>query len=179
MFKNILIGLAVVIVVLVVIVSMQPNTFQVTRTISIKAPPATIFAQVNDLHLWTGWSPWEKLDPALQRTYEGAPSGTGAIYRWNSAKNEVGQGAMTITDSRPGELVGIRLDFLKPFAATNDVAFTFKPEGDETAVTWTMTGQANFMCKAMHLVMNMDKMIGGDFEKGLTSLKAVTEAGTR
>lgn len=179
MLKNILIGLAAVIAVLAVIISMQPDAFQVTRSIAIKAPPATIFSQVNDLHLWTGWSPWEKLDPALQRTYEGAASGTGAIYRWNSEKNEVGQGAMTITDSVPSEQIGIKLEFLKPFAATNDVAFTFKPAGDETTVTWTMLGKANFMCKAMNLVMNMDKMVGGDFEKGLTNLKALTEATPR
>jgi len=179
MLKNILLALAAIIAVLVIIVALQPDTFQVTRNITIKAPPSTIFPQVNDLHQWTAWSPWERLDPALQRTYEGSPTGSGAIYRWNSAKNDVGQGAMTITDSRPSELVGIKLEFLKPFAATNDVAFTFKPEGDETLVTWTMNGKANFMCKAMNLVMNMDKMVGGDFEKGLTNLKSVTEAAPR
>jgi len=158
---------------------LQPDTFKITRSTSSKAPPAILFAQVNDFHRWTAWSPWEKLDPAMQRTYEGAPSGPGAIYRWNSVKNEVGQGAMTITDSRPGERVEIELEFLKPFAATNDVVFTFKPVGDETTITWTMSGKANFMGKAMGLFMNMDKLVGSDFEKGLVSLKAVAETAAR
>lgn len=142
------------------------------------APSPAVFAQVNDFHKWEAWNPWGKIDPAMKQTYEGAPAGTGAIYTW-SGKNEVGQGRMTITDSRPSELIRIKLEFMKPFRATNIAEFTFKPERNQTLVTWSMTGTNNFMAKAIHLVMNMDKMIGGQFEKGLASMKSVVEAAPR
>ena len=111
----------------------------------------------------------------MKQAYEGAPAGTGAIYTW-SGNNEVGEGRMTITESRPSDLIRIKLEFFKPFAATNTAEFTFKPEGNQTAVTWSMTGNNNFMAKAVHLLMNMDKMVGGQFEKGLAQMGSVVEA---
>src|SRR5262249_32938667 len=134
-----------------------------------------VFAQVNDLHKWEGWSPWAKLDPTMKQTYEGQPAGTGAIYSWNGNRN-VGEGRMTITESRPDDLVGIKLEFMRPFAGTNDVEFTFKPDGKQTVVTWSMAGNKNFITKAFGLVMSMDKMVGGMFEQGLGQLKTIAES---
>jgi hypothetical protein len=179
MILNILITLATIVVVaviaLVVIVALRPAEFRIARSAKISAPPPAVFSQVNDFHKWTGWSPWEKIDPALQRTYEGPAAGEGAIYAWKGNKN-VGQGRMTILESRPSELIRIKLEFLKPFACTNTAEFTFQPEGNQTAVTWSMSGVNQFMGKAFGLFMNMDKMIGNDFEKGLASMKSLAEA---
>jgi uncharacterized protein YndB with AHSA1/START domain len=175
MLKIIVIALAVIVVVFVVIVALQPAEFRVVRSTTISAPPQAVFAQVNDFHKWEAWNPWGKIDPAMKQTYEGAPAGVGAIYAW-TGNNEVGEGRMTITESQPSDLVRVKLEFFKPFAATNTAEFTFKPEGNQTAVTWSMFGQNNFMAKAIHLFMNMDKMIGGQFEKGLASMKSVVEA---
>ncbi len=141
----------------------------------MSAAPSTVFEQVNDFHKWTAWSPWEKMDPDLKRTYSGSPSGTGAVYEWVGNK-KVGEGRMTLTDSRPSESIRIKLEFLKPFKATNTTEFTFLPEHNQTAVTWTMTGRNNFMAKLIcGLFMNMDKMVGSDFERGLTNLKSIVE----
>jgi uncharacterized protein YndB with AHSA1/START domain len=175
MLKITVIALAVIVVVFVVIVALQPAEFRVVRSTTISAPPQAVFAQVNDFHKWEAWNPWGKIDPAMKQTYEGVPAGVGAIYAW-TGNNEVGEGRMTITESRPSDLVRVKLEFFKPFAATNTAEFTFKPEGNQTAVTWSMFGQNNFMAKAIHLFMNMDKMIGGQFEKGLASMKSVVEA---
>ncbi len=175
MIQVILIALAAIAVVFAGIVAMQPSEFRITRKATIAAPAQTIFAQVNDFHKWTAWSPWEKIDPALQRTYEGAPAGPGAVYSW-AGNNQAGEGRMTIVESRPSNLVRIKLEFFKPFAATHTAEFTFEPEGDRTAVTWSMTGENKFLAKGIGLVMNMDKMIGGQFEQGLAELKSVAEA---
>jgi hypothetical protein len=133
-----------------------------------------VFAHVNDLHKWQAWSPWAKQDPAAENTFEGPPAGIGASLAWVGKK--VGQGRMTITDSRPNEYVRFKLEFRKPFEATNTAEFTFAPEGDQTVVTWSMTGRNNFVCKAVGLFINFDKMIGGDFEKGLADLKSMSES---
>jgi len=175
MLIKILIALTVIVVVFVVIVAMQPSEFGVVRSATISAPAPALFAQVNDFHKWEAWNSWGKLDPIMKQAYEGAPAGTGAIYTW-SGNNEVGEGRMTITESRPSDLIRIKLEFFKPFAATNTAEFTFKPEGNQTAVTWSMTGNNNFMAKAVHLFMNMDKMVGGQFEKGLAQMGSVVEA---
>jgi hypothetical protein len=178
MLPYILIALAVPAVLfalLLVFVALQPSQFRIERKAKISAPPATVFGHVNDFHNWLAWSPWEKLDPQLKRTYDGPASGMGAKYAWEG-NSKAGQGRMTIVDSRPGELVRIQLEFVKPFTATNISEFTFQPEGNQTAVTWTMTGNNNFMAKAFSLLMNMDKLIGSDFEKGLAGMKAVSEA---
>jgi len=174
--KKILIALAVIVVVFVVVVAMQPSDFRIARTVTISAPAPTVFAQVNDPHRWEAWSPWEKLDPAMKRAYQGAPAGAGAIYAW-AGNNQVGEGRMTLTESRPSDLIRIKLEFLKPFRATNTAEFTFKPESDQTVVTWSMAGKNDFMAKAFGLFMNMDKMIGGEFGKGLARMKSVVEAG--
>ena len=127
MLKIILIAVAVIVVVLAVIVVLQPSEFRVARSATISAPASTVFAQVNDFHKWQAWNPWGKIDPAMKQTYEGAPAGTGAIYTW-AGNNEVGEGRMTIIESRPSELIRVKLEFFKPFAATNTAEFTFKPE---------------------------------------------------
>ena len=175
MLKIILIAIAVIVVVFLVVVALQPSEFRVARSTTISGPAPAVFAQVNDFHKWEAWNPWGKIDPAMKQTYEGAPAGIGAIYTW-VGNNEVGEGRMTLTESRPSDLIRIKLEFMKPFAATNTAEFTFKPEGNQTAVTWSMSGKNNFMAKAIHLFMNMDKMIGGQFEKGLAEMKSVVEA---
>src|SRR5437764_14427883 len=172
---KILIALAVIVVVFVVIVALQPSEFKVVRNATISAPAPALFAQVNDFHKWEAWNPWGKLDPTMKQTYEGALAGPGAIYTW-SGNNEVGEGRMTITESRPSDLIRIKLEFFKPFAATNTAEFTFKPEGNQTAVTWSMTGNNNFMAKAVHLFKNTDKLVGGPFVKGLAQMRSVVEA---
>jgi uncharacterized protein YndB with AHSA1/START domain len=178
MLVKVLVALAVIVAGALVVVATRPAEFRVTRTGTIAAPPATVFAQVNDFHKWEAWNPWGKLDPAMKESYEGAPAGVGAVYTW-TGNSQVGEGRMTITESRPNELIRIKMEFLKPFAATSTAEFTFRPEGNQTAVTWTMEGTNNFMAKAMHLVMNMDRMIGGQFEKGLAAMKSVAEAASR
>ena len=177
MIIKILIAFAII-VVLIVIVALQPSEFRIARRANVSALPSAVFAQVNDFHKWQAWNPWGKVDPAMKQTYDGAPAGTGATYTWSGNK-EVGEGRMTITESRPNDLIRIKLEFFKPFAATNTAEFTFKPEGNQTVVTWSMFGQNNFMAKAVHLFMNMDKMIGGQFEKGLAQMKSVVEAGRK
>ena len=174
MIRKILIALAGIVVVFVAIVAMQPSEYRVARTAIVSAPASAVFAQVNDFHHWEAWSPWAKLDPTMKQTYEGAPAGTGAIYTW-AGNREVGEGRMTLMESRPSDRIMIQLEFLKPFAATSIAEFTFKPAGNQTAVTWSMTGHANFMAKAVHLFMSMDRMIGDNFEKGLARLKSITE----
>ena len=176
MIRKILLALAGVVVVFVAIVAMQPSEYRVARTARISASAEAVFGQVNDFHKWQAWSPWARLDPAMKQTYEGAPAGVGAVYTW-AGNNEVGEGRMTLTESRPSELVRINLEFLKPFAGTSTAEFTFKPEGTQTAVTWSMTGKVNFMAKVVHLFMDMDRMIGDKFEQGLARLKSITEAG--
>jgi hypothetical protein len=175
MLKKILIALAATILVFLTVVAMQPAEFRVVRSATIAAPAAAVFAQVNDFHKWEAWSPWAKIDPAMKQAYGGAGAGVGAMYTWTGNK-EVGEGRMTVTESRPDEFIKIRLEFLKPFAATNTAEFTFKADGDRTAVTWSMTGRNNFVGKAICLFMNMDKMVGTEFEKGLAQIKSVVEA---
>ena len=175
MLKKILIIGVAAVTGLAVFINAQPAPFTVTRSATIAAPPATVFALVNDFHKWDAWSPWAKIDPAMKQTYEGAPAGVGAVSSW-SGNSDVGAGRMTIADSKPNESIGLNLEFIKPFAATNTTTFTFKPDANGTAVNWTMTGNKNFMQKAFCLVMDMDKMVGSDFEKGLTQMKSVAEA---
>ena len=178
MLMKILIALGLAVIALVVVVAMQPSEFHVARSTTISAPAPAVFAQVNDFHKWGAWNPWAKIDPAMKQGYDGAPAGTGAIYTW-AGNNEVGEGRMTITESHPSNLIRIRLEFFKPFAATHTAEFTFKPEGNQTVTTWSMTGENNFIAKAIHLFINMDKMIGSQFEKGLASMKSVVEGAPR
>ncbi len=175
MLKKILILLAVIIAILCVVIAMQPADFRVTRSAAIAAPAGAVFAQVNDLHKWQEWSPWAKRDPNAKNSYEGPASGVGAAFLW-SGNSEVGEGKMTIIESRLNAKVVFRLDFEKPFKATSNSEFTFKESGGQTEVTWAMTGKNNFIGKAIGLFMNCDKMVGGDFEKGLAQLDAAVKA---
>jgi len=174
----ILIGVVVIILILVIVIATRPSDFRYARSATIAASPAVIFAHVDDFKKMDVWSPWLKFDPNVKITHEGPPSGVGAIESWDGNKN-VGAGRMTITDSRPNELVQLKLEFFRPFAATNTAEFTFEPQSGGTTVTWAMMGKYNFMTKAMGLFMNMDKMIGGNFEKGLAELKAIAESEAR
>jgi hypothetical protein len=139
------------------------------------APPDVVFAQVNDFHRWDGWSPWAKLDPNMKQEYSGPAAGEGAVNKW-MGNDDVGEGQMTIVESKPAERIRIKLEFLKPFEQSSITVFDFKGDAKQTKVTWIMEGDNNFMGKAMSLVMDMDKMVGKDFEKGLGQLKAVSEA---
>ena len=178
MLTYIIIAIVAIVVVFVIIVATRPADFRVTRTDTISAPAEAVFAQVNDFHKWAAWSPWEKLDPELKRIFEGPSAGPGAIYRW-AGNNKVGEGRMTILESHPRDVIRIKLEFLRPFKATNTAEFTFKPQGNQTAVTWSMHGKLNFMSKAFHMFVDFDKIVGGDFEKGLASLKSMAEAAGR
>lgn len=182
MIKKILLYGIVVIVLIIaifcVVVAMQPAHYTVERSATINAPAPVVFAQVNDFHKWQAWSPWENLDPNTKKEFSGAAAGTGAVYSW-AGNNDVGEGKMTITDSRPSDQIKIRLEFVKPFTATNATDFTFTPQGNQTNVKWTMSGDNNFIAKAFSMFMNMDKMVGGDFEKGLAQMKTVSEAAAK
>jgi uncharacterized protein YndB with AHSA1/START domain len=173
--------LAVIAVVVAVIVAgiliyatTKPDSFTVKRTASIKAPPDRIFALINDLHGWGAWSPYEKKDPDMKRTFSGAAQGKGAIYEWDGNKN-VGAGRMEIIEATAPRKIVIKLDFLKPFEGHNTAEFTIDPQGDNTTATWAMYGPSSFIFKVMGMFMNMDKMIGDDFAAGLSNLKAVAE----
>ena len=171
-----IIALVVVVLIVAVLVyaATKPDTFRVRRATNIKAPPEKIFALINDYHHWVSWSPYEKLDPAMRRTYSGAASGTGAVYEWEG-NSKAGKGRMEITDTAPPSKVVIKLDFVKPFEAHNIVEFTMEPTGASTNVTWDMHGPSPYLAKVMHVFFNMDRMIGKDFETGLANLKAVAE----
>lgn len=166
--------LAAIVVVFLIVVAFQPSEYRVSRSLTMAAPAAAVFPHVNELKKWEPWSPWMKLDPNATSKYEGPAAGQGAAMSW-AGNNEVGEGKMTITESKPNELVRFHLEFYKPMAGVSDAEFTFKPEGNGTTVTWSMTGKNNFIGKAMCLVMDMDQMIGGQFEKGLASIKGVVE----
>lgn len=178
MLKKILIALAAIVLIFLVVVAMQPSDFRVERTATIAAPAADVFTNVNDFHKWEAWSPWAKLDPTAKVAFEGAPAGQGAVMTW-AGNDKVGEGKMTLTESRPNDLVKINVDFVKPFERSIISEFTFKPEGDQTAVTWAMAGHHNFFEKALCLVMNGTKMIGDDMEKGLAQLKSVVESASK
>jgi uncharacterized protein YndB with AHSA1/START domain len=168
--------IAVIIVILLVVASTRPGTFRVERSGVMKAPPERVFALIQDFHKWTSWSPWEDLDPNLKRTYGGAESGKGATYAWEG-NAKAGQGSMEILEATAPSRVRIKLDFIKPFPAQNEVDFAITGEGGGTRVVWSMTGPQNFMMKVMGIFMSMDSMVGKDFEKGLTQLKAAVERG--
>lgn len=166
--------LAVAIAVILILAAAKPDTFSVRRAAMVKAPPDRIFALINDFHRWGSWSPWENRDPAMKRTYSGAESGKGAVYAWDGNKN-VGSGRMEILDASASSKIVIKLDFFKPFEAHNTAEFTMQPQGGATDVIWVMHGPAPFMSKMMQVFMNMDSMIGKDFEIGLANLKALAE----
>lgn len=170
----ILFALTIIVLLFIVVIAGQPDEFKLTRSTSIAAPPEKVFPHVNDFHKWEAWSPWAKLDPACKNTFEGAAAGTGAIFNWSGNK-KVGEGRMTIKESLASNVIRINLEFFKPFKATNTAEFIFRPEGNQTVVTWSMVGKNNFMGRIFSLIVNCDAMVGRDFEKGLASLKALVE----
>lgn len=172
----ILVLVALVLLLLFIIAARRPDEFAVRRSADIRAPADKVFSLINDFRQWPKWSPWEKLDPNLQRTLSGSEAGRGAVYEWQGDK-KVGAGRMEITDSVPHTRIDIRLTFLKPFRADNRTIFTITPVDGASRVLWEMTGTSNFMFKLMGLIMNMDKMVGNDFEKGLAAMKSEAERG--
>ncbi len=166
--------LAIAVAVVLILAATKPDTFSVRRAATLKAPPERIFPLINDFHQWGSWSPWEHKDPAMKRTYSGADSGKGAVYAWDGNKN-VGSGRMEILEASPPSKVVIKLDFFAPFEAHNTAEFTMLPQGDATNLTWVMHGPLVFMAKVMHVFINMDKMIGKDFEAGLANIKTISE----
>jgi hypothetical protein len=178
MLKKILIGLAVLVAVFVAVVVTRPDTYQVERAQTVAAPAGVAYAQVADFRNWKAWSPWEKLDPAMKTSFGGTPGEVGSTYSW-SGNSDVGIGKMTVKEAKPGELVRIQLEFIEPYAATSDSVFSFVPQGAGTQVKWVMKGDHNFMSKAMGLFMDMDAMIGKDFEKGLAQLSTHAEAAAK
>jgi uncharacterized protein YndB with AHSA1/START domain len=166
--------LAVAIAIILILAATKPDTFSVQRATMVKAPPERIFPLINDFHQWESWSPYEHKDPAMKRTFSGAESGKGAVYAWDGNKN-VGSGRMEILDTSVPTRIVIKLDFFTPFEGHNTAEFTMLPQGDVTSVAWLMHGPAPFMAKVMHLLMNIDKMVGKDFEAGLANLKRLTE----
>lgn len=176
--KRIVLGAAAAISVAVIIVLglalAQPDTFQLEREIAISAQPAIIFGNLEDFRRWELWSPWEKLEPTMNKTYSGPPKGLGSVYEWEG--KEVGSGRMTVTDSKPNQELTIKLEFMKPFEATNKTVFELAPRGSQTQVRWVMTGENNFFGKVMGVFADMDTMVGKDFETGLAALKRLSES---
>ena len=174
MLKTIIIILVVVVAAILIFAATKPGDFRVQRSITIKAPPEKVFALINDFHKWVAWSPWEKLDPAMQRTFGGAPEGKGAIYEWNGS-GKVGAGRMEIIDAALPSKLLIKLDFIKPFEGHNTAEYTLVANGGAIDVTWAMYGPSPFISKVMQVFFSMDSMIGKDFEAGLANLKALAE----
>ena len=169
-----LLALAFVAILFIVVVAGRPDEFMVTRSTLISAPPEKVFPHVNDFHKWEAGSPWAKMDPACKYSYSGAATGVGAGFAWDGNK-QVGAGGMTIIESAPNHLIRIKLEFLKPFKAMNTAEFTFKFAGNQTDVTWSMSGKNNFFFKAFGLFVNCDDMVGKDFAKGLAAIKSLAE----
>lgn len=176
MLKKIAFAALALVAIFLAVVATRPSHYKVARSAVVRAPASAVYAQIADFHRWEKWSPWEKLDTAMQKVYSGADGAPGAIYAWKG-NDKVGEGHMTLTDARPGESLAIRLEFVKPFASLCTTGFQFSPNESGTNVTWTMEGDNDFLGKAFALFLDMDKMIGGDFERGLASLKAQAEAG--
>ena len=174
MFKTIAIVIVVALASLLIYAATRPETFSIQRSVRIKATPAKIYALISDFPSWPTWSPWEKLDPDMKRTLTGAATGKGSIYEWTGS-SKVGAGRMEITDTLPASKVVIKLDFIKPFEGHNITEFTLAPQGDSTEVNWVMTGPSPYISKLMGVFVNMDQMIGKDFEAGLANMKAAAE----
>ena len=173
-FVIIAVILAIAIAAVLILAATKPGVLRVQRSTSIKAPAEMIFPLINDFHQWRNWSPYENKDPAMKRTYSGAERGKGAVYAWEGDKN-VGSGRMEILDASAPQKIVIKLDFFTPFEGHNTAEFTMLPQGDGTHVTWVMYGPANFMSKLIQVFLNLDNMIGKDFEAGLANLKTLTE----
>ncbi len=174
MFKKIALVALVLVVAVLAYAATRPDTLHVQRSASVKAPPEAIFPLISDFHRWSSWSPYEKRDPAMKRTYGGAAQGKGAVYEWQG-NSEVGQGRMEITDTSDPSRITIKLDFIKPLEGHNVAEFALVPQGGTTNVTWSMDGPSPYIGKLIGVFVNMDTMIGNDFETGLANLKAIAE----
>ena len=174
MLKITAIVIAALIAAVLLFAATRPDTFQVQRAATIQAPPEKIFPLINDFNRWNAWSPWEKKDPGMKRRFGTVTAGKGAVYAWDGNK-DVGQGSMEITESAAPSRLAIRLSFVKPFEAHNNVEFSLAPRGAATQVTWTMHGPVPYISKIIHMFVDIDRMVGGDFEAGLASLKAIAE----
>lgn len=174
MFKKIVVGIVIIIAGVLVAAALQPEDFRVERSALIAAPAAPVFDRVNNLSKFNAWSPWAKIDPNAKAVFEGPTEGMGAKFSWEGNR-DVGKGSMTIVETRAGELVRFRMDFIEPIQATDTAEFTFKPESNGTRVTWSLHGKKNYLCKLVGLVLDTDKMVGSEFEKGLVNLKTAVE----
>jgi len=174
MFKKIAVAVVVLVAALLGFAATKPDTLHVQRATSINAPPEKIFPLIADFHRWGSWSPYEKLDPTMKRTYTGAVNGKGAVYEWEG-QGKAGAGRMEITDTSPASKVTIKLDFIKPFEGHNVAEFTLATSGGSTNLTWAMHGPSPYIAKVMSVFLNMDNMIGKDFETGLANLKTIAE----
>ena len=175
MFKKILLALVVAVAAFAGYVALQPSHYALTRSTVVDVAPVVVFDHVNDFRKWEAWSPWAKLDPAATVSFAGPASGKGAVFKW-AGNSQVGEGSMTIVDSRPGEAVAIKLAFVKPLEGESDVAFALQPEGGATRVTWSLSGEQTFLERAMCTLMGgMERILGPQYEKGLANLKAVAE----
>lgn len=172
MIKKIILGLVAIIAVILVLASFQSDDMNVTRSATIAAPPEAVFKVVNDFRQWDAWSPWSRLDPKMTNSLEGPPAGVGAVYRWNG-NNEVGEGSTHLIESKPNEKIGMKLEFVRPFAGTSDVQFTFAPEGAGTKVTWAMQSKKPFIGKVVGMFMDCEKICGDQFNEGLANLAKV------
>ena len=177
MLAKIGLGVIALVAVLLVVIATRPADFRIERSATIAAPPEVVFAQIGDLHRWERWNPFEKGDASMRKTFEGSPAGVGSAYHYVS--DNAGEGRMTLTDLQPHQRIGVRAEFIKPFAATNQVEFTLKPVPQGVTVTWAMSGRNPFLGKAISLFVNMDRMVGGQFEQGLADLKRLSEAEAR
>ena len=174
MLNVIAIVIVLLIVALLAYAATKPDMLHVQRSANITAPPERIFALINDYRHWVSWSPYERLDPAMKRTYSGATQGKGAVYEWEG-NSKAGKGRMEIMESSPPSKITINLDFVKPFKAHNIVVFTLQAEDNSTNVTWAMQGPSPYVTKVMGIFLDMDRMIGKDFETGLANMKAIAE----
>lgn len=174
MLAKIGLGALALVAILLVVIATRPAAFRIERSATIAAPAEVVFAQIEDLHRWERWNPFEKGDASMRKTFEGSPAGIGSAYHYVS--DHSGEGRMTLTDLQPNRRVGVRAEFIKPLAATNDVEFTLRPGPQGVTVTWAMSGRNPFLGKAISLFINMDRMVGGQFEQGLADLKRLSEA---
>lgn len=174
MLKRVLLSLAVLLAAFAIFVATRPDTYRVVRKATLAAPPAAVFAQVADFHRWQAWSPWAHLDPAMQVTYAGEAGAVGSVYAW-TGNDKVGAGRMTLVRSQPPARLDIRLEFLRPLASTSETSFAFAPAPGGTEATWDLVGHNDYLGKLASVFLNLDSMIGGDFERGLAQLKAVVE----
>lgn len=173
MLKIILIALACIVILILIVAAMRPSESNVTRSVTIDAPPSVVFGYLADLEKFQEWSPWAKVDPTIKTQLDGPPDAVGSVYSWQADK--LGVGSMTLTGKRPPEEVTYRLEFKKPFEATNQVTFTTKPVGSGTSVVWHMSGKNSYLFKVMGLFCNFEEMCGKDFDKGLADLKKLSE----